>query len=551
MAVLNYLRLTLETIGHADLVHCVLHFLLAIRQKTLDKPRPSRPAAIARRRKSESLINQNIDREQVSPELFTLVDLILINLRSHSQQTITATLRLLLVLLGPHHRYAIAYLLKTTKVDGGAKPRHIDDHEKGIDTLLNVAEGLALHDNLEISYDSYLQDANTLVELHSCSAKLLTLPNVESLLDGEPTLTIEHEKPLQAHPLLVRLDDPVLQSVLALLAGFLGNDIETNLALTQVFSCLASCGFIRLEGWLLNRPITGKVHSNGLSGLHGSLQQDRFTASSPLPTTDEDREPYLESPNEGLEDSRTGTEAMSPVFRSLDALVKQVQRFSQEIEDFDTYLAERRHVFKVGDKIESALKDSAALPSKTTDELKTASSTRKSNLPQITAISERLLSGQSSAPVSRSSSPRGRQRGEKTAPTAVGRLSHLRISPSPGSSKAVSSVDSRSPFREGSLSSTPPRGLRSPISPGNALQQKIKIPTRCRVRQHQAQDVRSSDGSSTKSDSTGPEAIEPESAVEVSLSHLLTNVIVLQEFLLELAAIIEVRASLFGEVTLD
>ena len=550
MAVLNYLRLTLETICHADLSHCVLHFLLAVRQKTLDKPKTLRPAAIARRRKSESLINQNIDREQVSPELFNLVDLVLINLRSHSQQTITATLRLLLVLLGPHHGYAIAYLIKTTKVDGGARPRHIDDHEEDIDSLLNMAEALALHDDLEISYGSYLQDANNLVELHSCSGKLLALPNIESLLDGKFPHTIEHEEPLQAHPVLVRLDDPLLQSVLALLTGFLGNDIETNLALTQVISCLASCGYTRLESWLMNKPIPRKIHSNQFSDPHGALQHDRFTSSSPLPTPDEDRELYL-GPSEILEDSRIGTETKSPVFRSLDAIIKQVQGFSEEIEDFDTYLAERRHVFKVGDEIENALKDSAAPPSKSTDESKTASSTRKSNLPQIAAVSERLLSGQSSAPVSRSSSPRGRQRGEQTAATAMGRLSHPRISPSPSSSKVVSSVDSRSPFRRGLLSSTPPRGLRNPMSPGNALQQKIKIPTHCRLRQHQAKGVRSSDESSIRSDSIGPEALEAENAVEVTLSHLLTNVIILQEFLFELAAVIEVRASLFGEVTLD
>lgn len=34
----------------------------------------------------------------------------------------------------------------------------------------------------------------------------------------------------------------------------------------------------------------------------------------------------------------------------------------------------------------------------------------------------------------------------------------------------------------------------------------------------------------------------------VSVSHVLTNVIVLQEFLLELAALVQVRAGLFGEV---
>jgi hypothetical protein len=34
----------------------------------------------------------------------------------------------------------------------------------------------------------------------------------------------------------------------------------------------------------------------------------------------------------------------------------------------------------------------------------------------------------------------------------------------------------------------------------------------------------------------------------VSVSHVLTNVIVLQEFLLELAALVQVRAGLFAEV---
>jgi len=35
---------------------------------------------------------------------------------------------------------------------------------------------------------------------------------------------------------------------------------------------------------------------------------------------------------------------------------------------------------------------------------------------------------------------------------------------------------------------------------------------------------------------------------EASLSHVLTNVVVLQEFVLEMAAVMQVRASLFGEV---
>jgi hypothetical protein len=51
--------------------------------------------------------------------------------------------------------------------------------------------------------------------------------------------------------------------------------------------------------------------------------------------------------------------------------------------------------------------------------------------------------------------------------------------------------------------------------------------------------------------SEAQEEIAPEEAKEeklVSLSHVLTDIIVLQEFLLELAALIQVRAGLFGEV---
>jgi hypothetical protein len=45
---------------------------------------------------------------------------------------------------------------------------------------------------------------------------------------------------------------------------------------------------------------------------------------------------------------------------------------------------------------------------------------------------------------------------------------------------------------------------------------------------------------------TGEGGVEEEK--KVSVNHVLTNVIVLQEFLLEVAALVQVRAGLFGEV---
>jgi hypothetical protein len=63
------------------------------------------------------------------------------------------------------------------------------------------------------------------------------------------------------------------------------------------------------------------------------------------------------------------------------------------------------------------------------------------------------------------------------------------------------------------------------------------------------QDDKDSDASSTQSEETEPNA-EPKDpeGPEITLGHLLTNVIILQEFILEIAALVEVRASLFGEV---
>ena len=50
----------------------------------------------------------------------------------------------------------------------------------------------------------------------------------------------------------------------------------------------------------------------------------------------------------------------------------------------------------------------------------------------------------------------------------------------------------------------------------------------------------------SESNSVRSEAIDV--SKEITLGHFLTNVIILQEFVLELAALVEVRAGLFGEI---
>lgn len=56
------------------------------------------------------------------------------------------------------------------------------------------------------------------------------------------------------------------------------------------------------------------------------------------------------------------------------------------------------------------------------------------------------------------------------------------------------------------------------------------------------------DGDDTQTTITSPERAVPRGERQVSVSHVLTNIIVLQSFLFELAALIQVRAGLFDEV---
>lgn len=56
------------------------------------------------------------------------------------------------------------------------------------------------------------------------------------------------------------------------------------------------------------------------------------------------------------------------------------------------------------------------------------------------------------------------------------------------------------------------------------------------------------DGEGDENEDEENDEIEEAEERLVSVSHVLTNILVLQEFLLELAALVQVRAGLFGEI---
>ena len=543
VAVLTYLRCILSSVEHPDLIHRVLRYLLALPEEKTNEPTLSRPATLARRRKSETLVRKQDDAHQDhSPGLFSLLDMIMGGLRSDNQQTVTVTLRLLGTILQTRHQYAFPGLIQPSKSMKGSLKRSLSQHDANIDALLYLAERLT-EGNDDVSNEPHVQDARMLIESHVCSGDLLWLPTASDAIGtfGKPSNQSGWPQRVEAHE--IDPVDPLLQSLIFRLNRFFTNDIETNLALTQTLSVLTSCGHTCLDNWLLGD--FAKMEVTDRSGLTASAYPKDVVASNEI-LPDDDVQAVESQPREPLQAQTLIPE--SPIFKSLSDLVNLVNDFKSQVEDFGIYLAERKHVFKVGDEIESALKEGPSLAT-TANGSKAVSPNRLQNPRKVPTITERFLSSDNSVNGSRSSSPRGRPHAASAAASLVGRLSHLRISPSRSPSKE-SVRDPGSPLRRSSLSSTPSRFPQRPIGPADALHQTIKVPLDPVLADFGSPDAGSSEASSVQSGATESDCGKSQNMMNVTLRQILTNTVILQEFLLELAALVDVRATLFDEIDL-
>ncbi|KAL8958122.1 MAG: hypothetical protein Q9183_005901 [Haloplaca sp. 2 TL-2023] len=412
---------------------------------------------------------------------------------------------------------AFTTLFQMGHVSSPSTKRTLDIQEQGLDVLYSLAEAILDDDDMGVYFESHLRDAQIVVETHPCSASQLfpsQLNHVDAGVRNGSTNT------LQARQIVP--DDPLLTCLVSLLDNFLVNDIEVNLGLTESLAAVTSCGRVKLENWLL---------------------PSRFGDSGSIPDTNDDHGAVVPSADRSTLVSSSA--ALSPVFNSLNSLVMRIDKLRQEIQDLDIHLAERRHVFKVGKELDDATSEAPAQKPRPQDN-RTLSNAH-GHVP-VGSIAERL---KESRDVSRSSSPRGRQQHQPPqAKSLVGRLAHLRLSPSPSPSKTSERPYSPSPLRRDSRSSANSSALPSPRGPPDALHRKIRLKVQGATRRP-VRDSAESEASSVHSETVMGEAESAEEYREVGLSQLLTNIIILQEFVLELAAIVQVRASLFGEVSFD
>jgi hypothetical protein len=580
VAVLTYLRRILESLEHPDMIHLILHYLLALPDST---PAPSGSRAsisAARKRKSLDLATMMATHIEVdtTPALFNLVDLIQTSLKSESEQTVSTTLQLVSVILKRHHRYAVTTLLWTSQILSDGPQRTIGAHDQEMEFLLNLAGVVGGDDNFDDVYENHVKDSMSTLESHPCSIPLLApkatgstmkFPGSQATIPGAP-------RDIRSHTL--RPEDPMLKTLNVILSTFFTNSLETNLSLTGAIVDLAACGFMRIDGWLLPDP-------------------SKYTYEE---EEDEIEDPYLIASGDAIDiEERAQVKALrkmrrTPIWNTsrlpaflaqLEALVDQIQEYRASIPRFDELLQQRREAF-----IAASSNDATPMPPRQQPDQSKESS--RSTSPRMRSgfdtLAQRIFPELGTP--SRSNSPRGRRSQDQQRSSNSGfpalTSGYGFNTPTNGrnpNAPPTSHPNSDTPSRDSSRAFSPSplrgdqetlRGVDIPPSQTAAfaavdqsiLARKVSLPIpKSEVEPIPFPDLKAG---ATTIDGSGESVItEHELATvdvkiehvksaenpgagekEVTVSHILTNVLVLQEFILEIAALVQVRAGLFGEV---
>ncbi|KAG0314585.1 hypothetical protein BGZ99_008048 [Dissophora globulifera] len=317
VAVISYIDLILQVLEHEALVDLVVGFLMSSDDD--DHTRAGKAPQDTDDAFAEVRNSQSTPSYFMASGRFTLKDLIFTRLKSRSQPTVIATLKLLNTLISRHCKYSLKLL--SIQPDSRATSFHdlpgqpgsfdgdlplIDHHVHELDLFYALISTINPHNTAEIfcnGYESYLRDAEGSVETHQCflrsketeggkatpgqlsvierkkqrrrSMKYGQKMDLPDDMSGESFIR-EQEKnaetsgkdtgalngccgkshPVPMHRLLP--SDPLLQILLGSLSHFFAHSVELNLALTGVITSLAVCPYRSLGGWLLFKSADAK-----------------------------------------------------------------------------------------------------------------------------------------------------------------------------------------------------------------------------------------------------------------------------------------------------
>ena len=549
VAVLAYLRRMLEALDAVELVDLMLQYLLAIADdSSASQLMTPRSQSTMRRRASLIQLTQPEDEDdRPNPALFSLADLLQSSVTSLNPQTVMAALQLSTVILGKDHKYCIDTLLQTAQTSEATPRRTHGALDAEINAYVDIAASIGGEASLEEAYDSQLKDALRLVESHACSAKPLSL-SIYGVVSTVDSGTAPQSRVVDVEPHYIRLDDPFLNHVCSALRTFLTNNIEVNLSLTEILATLASCPYLRLEGWLSVEP-----------------SHYRFPSD---PEDSSDVPEALKKLREARQHPTWLPEDAPALLDVLQSLQSEVQQLASALPNFRQQIVSRKQAFRLHDEISEAMVAAELLAQQQLSAQRRSMDQQSPGFapgswtpqkaiaqpPSLLQGIERLMGSGANTPT-RSQSPRGRnigpdfRHGPTSSPSPARPRGFFNSAASPSRSRPRDSVSGPADPQQ-QQQQQPQQALLDDVmeaATSAALAKRIKFPLRLEEQQARGgaeeEETESSDDEDDEDEDN--EAAEPR---EASLSHILTNVVILQEFILEMAAIMQVRASMFSEV---
>ena len=586
VAVMSYIDVMVRTLHDAQFAEMLIDFLVSEddTERTRQQPR-IRPTLLLNKTTvsstssdSNTLRNKKMKRRKSSAMMllemeapdarrqseyltsmgrFTLKDLVLINMRSSAPAAVTAALQLMQSLLTNHCRLSVdrlfifSYERTAENVQSSAMElkQYSDDDDEVFtypgaeanvtpspDTtftspeLLSTAPDATYHMHerelglylglvaridpahsqgaFSTGYDHYLRDALTSITSHACST------NASDLEEDKPRHTLD-------------MNDPALSLVLQSLRHFYSNPPELNMALTGMLAAVAVCPERCLKGWLL-------FGSDG-----SSLDQRIDNDNTPQLFNDGDDRSMDFEINERLTRNDPplpirGAEPLSQpvVFSILQGLVSHIDRFRSLVDGFDVFLSERRQGLVFSENLTDALSLSFDLSNNITGVVESPRPIRADVHPPATPQRPK----------------------QKTKSSTWASL----LTPKKSRSRAVSPAPSEptTPASKGKTVETSPFGSHYKRTNQISVEALIApipshgswIPTEQRKFSVEEENVF---GSSSQWGNDNPVTTDSTDANQeserdrtVKLSQLLDNVVILEESIKELTAIIHARRSL-------
>ncbi|KAI9446471.1 Retinoic acid induced 16-like protein-domain-containing protein [Lactarius indigo] len=549
IAVMSYIEITIRTLEGGQLADLLVNFLVSEDSDDVAKPRPrphsmltlgSTPSSTAqysdaqnklRRRRSSAMMLLELEAPESTKQSgyftslgrFTLKDLLVFNLRSKDQPTATAALQLLNTLLIYYSPLCVDKLLIVTRDPKATsfpepalkeKPRipsldQEDDvfiievslpspsfvqprttysaHERELDLYLKLISHLdPAHtgDNFSTSYDRYLCDAIQAIQNHTSFSL-----NVSQ----ETQVRMKH----QLDP-----NDPILSAILEWLRKLFSNSPEFNIALTGDVP-----GTTQLP-----------VGSHNLSGQEdGDDRSEDFRIGEVLAS---ESRPRLAS---SLDD---GTRPV--VLTIFQSLVAQLERYRHSVDNFDQYLLERRQGLLFSENLTDALTLVLDLDD-TNSAANTQLTTAAVPAPEIPPQPVQKRSGSLVSFLT--------PRKLKPAPSKTAQTKAALGSASP---KSVAASPFVSHYQHTSTVAVEPFEAPSPS-------EGPWVPARHLKFSAEEEDMLSS-GWDDKSRNTARPTSHPEEQAQaprtVTLSRLLDNIVILEECIKEMAAVVQARRAL-------